>query len=230
MLAFVQACQESPLQARLRRLLQLIVQDPALHARFLNSLARLEYVGVRKMLKTRRSEDLDLDGLQHLLEEAVHATRLKKFARSVAPDQVCVDTFRAEHTLAGDDAEAYFQAVDRAGAAALGRADGEASYALTSAAIEIRARAFYPAYQEVLEAAGSRVSVQSILNDEVAHLSEMQQRLEAGQPGWRAQLERVMAVEQHAFEQLLDAFARAVAQQQAAGSQAPQLPGKEAAG
>lgn len=206
MLAFVQACQDSPLQARLRSLLQRIVQRPALHARFLNSLARLEYVGVRKMLKARRSQDLDLDGLQHLLEEAVHATRLKKFARSVAPEGVCVDTFRAEHTLSGDEAEAYFQAVDRAGAIALGRDDGEASYALTSAAIEIRARAFYPAYQEVLEAADSRVSVQSILNDEEAHLQEMQQRLQAGQPEWRAQLEQVMQVEQQAFAELLDAF------------------------
>jgi hypothetical protein len=211
MLAFVQACQDSPLQARLRSLLQVIVQRPALHARFLNSLARLEYVGVRKMLKARRAQDLDLEGLQHLLEEAVHATRLKKFARSVAPEHVCVDTFRAEHTLSGDEAEAYFQAVDHAGAVALGREDGEASYALTSAAIEIRARTFYPAYQEALEAAGSRVSVQSILNDEEAHLSEMQARLQAGQPEWRSQLQQVMLVEQRAFAELLDAFAAAVA-------------------
>jgi hypothetical protein len=211
MLAFVQACQESPLQPRLRSVLQRIVHSPAQHARFLNSLARLEYVGVRKMLKARRSQDLDLDGLQHLLEEAVHATRLKKFARSVAPEGVCVDTFRAEHTLAGDEAEGYFQAVDRASASALGRDDGEASYALTSAAIEIRARAFYPAYQQVLEDAGSRVSVTSILNDEEAHLDEMQQRLQAGHPGWQAELEQVMAVEQRAFAELLDAFERALA-------------------
>jgi hypothetical protein len=218
MLAFVQACQDSPLQSQLHGLLQLIVQDPALHARFLNSLARLEYVGVRKMLKARRAQDLDLDGLQHLLEEAVHATRLKKFARSVAPEGVCVDTFRIEHTLSGDEAEGYFQAVDRAGAAALGQEDGEASYALTSAAIEIRARAFYPAYQAVLEATGSRVSVQSILNDEVEHLNEMQQRLQAGQPQWRAQLEQVMRVEERAFADLLAAFESAVARHQAAES------------
>ena len=211
MIAFIQACEDSPLQSRLRRLLQVIVNDAALHARFLNSLARLEYVGVRKMIKARRARDLDLDGLQHLLEEAVHATRLKKFARSVAPEGVCVETFRAEHTLAGDEAEAYFQAVDHAGAVALGREDGEASYALTSAAIEIRARTFYPAYQEMLEAAGSRVSVQSILNDEEAHLNEMQERLQAGQPEWRGQLEQVMLVEQRAFGGLLDAFDAAVA-------------------
>ncbi len=216
MRSFVEACQQSPLQHRLHQLLAVVVRDAALHARFLNSLARLEYVGVRKMLKARRSQDLDLDGLQHLLEEAVHATRLKKFARSVAPEAVCVDTFRAAHTLAGDEAEGYFQVVDRAGAEALGREDAETSYVLTSAAIEIRARAFYPAYQEVLEAAGSKVSVQSILNDEVQHLAEMQQRLQTAEPQWRAQLEHVMRVEQGAFAALLGAFEAAVASHQAA--------------
>ena len=63
---------------RLETLLDRIIPRPDLHARFVNTLARLEYVGVRKMLKSRRAERLDLDGLQHLLDEAVHALRLKK--------------------------------------------------------------------------------------------------------------------------------------------------------
>jgi len=211
MQAFIEACQSGPAQARLQSTLTAIVSNPALHARFLNSLARLEYVGVRKMLKARRSEELDLEGLQHILEESVHATRLKKFARTVAPPGVCVDTFRAEHTLAGDEAESYFQTVDGAGEEALGQADSEASYALTSAAIEIRARAFYPAYQAVLQAAGSRVSVASILTDEEAHLSQMRDRLQADLPDWQQQLERVMQVEARAFAALLDSFDAAVA-------------------
>jgi hypothetical protein len=62
----------------------------------------------------------------------------------------------------------------------------------------------------VLEAAGSRISVQSILNDEEAHLDEMQERLQSGQPEWRTQLEQVMLVEQRAFSGLLDAFDAAV--------------------
>lgn len=211
MQAFIDACQSGPTHARLQRTLRAIVSHPAVHARFLNSLSRLEYVGVRKMVKARRSQDLDLDGLQHILEESVHATRLKKFARAVAPPGVCVDTFRAEHTLSGDEAEGYFQAVDRAGEEALGEAASEASYILTSAAIEIRARAFYPAYQEILQAAGSRVSVASILTDEEAHLSAMQDRLRADLPDWQQQLERVMLVEARAFAALLDSFEAAVA-------------------
>ena len=48
----------------------------------MNTLARMEYVGVRPILKSRRAEHLELDGLQHILDEAVHALRLKKTARS----------------------------------------------------------------------------------------------------------------------------------------------------
>jgi hypothetical protein len=211
MQAFLDACHGGRAQARLGRTLAAIVGSPALHARFLNSLSRLEYIGVRKMLKARQSQDLDARGLQHILEEAVHATRLKKFACAIAPAGVSVDTFAAEHTLSGDEAEVYFQAVDRAGEEVLGTPDSEASYALTSAAIEIRARAFYPAYQEVLQASGSRVSVASILTDEEAHLREMQERLESDLPDWRSRLERVMSVEERAFETLLDALDAAVA-------------------
>src|SRR4051812_35118274 len=167
MQAFIDACQSGPARARLERTLRAIVSNQALHARFLNSLSRLEYVGVRKMLKARRSEHLDSNGLQHMLEETVHATRLKKFAHAIAPPGISVDTFASEHTLAGDEAERYFQAADRAGEEALGQADPEASYALTSAAIEIRARAFYPAYQELLAATGSRVSVELLVGREI---------------------------------------------------------------
>jgi hypothetical protein len=210
MQAFVDACQSGPAHARLERTLHAIVRSPALHARFLNSLSRLEYVGVRKMLKTRRAQDLDLDGLQHMLEEAAHATRLKKLACAVAPSGVSVDTFGAEHTLAGDEAERYFQAVDRAGEQTFDAANPEATYALTSAAIEVRARTFYPAYQQVLQATGQRISVASILSDEEAHLREMQARLQTDLPDWQDRLQRVMHVEERAFAALLDALDAAI--------------------
>lgn len=203
---FIDACRGAPAFRRLSRLLGVIVRDGALHARFLNSLSRLEYVGVRKMLKARRADRLDLEGLQHILEEAVHATRLKKLARSVAPAGVCVDTFCAEHTLSGEAAEDYFQAVDAAVLQTVGEDRPEACYALTSSAIEVRARVLYPAYQAALEAAGSRVSVASILSDEEEHLRQMEVKLPQHLPSWRAQLAEVLRLEARAFEVLLEAF------------------------
>src|SRR5262249_41035178 len=75
---------------RLTDILDRIVAERAWHARFLNTLARLEYVGVRKMLKCRRSEQLDMEGLQHMVEEAAHAVRLKKAALGVAGTEIDV--------------------------------------------------------------------------------------------------------------------------------------------
>jgi hypothetical protein len=185
----------------LAALLDRIIARPGEHARLLNTFSRLEYVGVRKMLKSRRAERLDLDGLQHLLDETVHALRLKKAA--VALGREAVTTFADGDTLAGDAAEEYFQAVDRAAADALAdvpeASRGEANYLLSSAAIEVRAQAFYPLYEQRLRAAGAPVSVAPIMRDEDRHLQEMAARLEATLPGWRSRLERVLAVEGRLF-------------------------------
>ncbi len=92
-----------------------------LHARFVNTLARLEYVGVRKILKSRRAERLDLDGLQHILDEAVHALRLKKAAAALGRRAASTSgTFADGATLAGDAGETYLQALDHRAEEALG--------------------------------------------------------------------------------------------------------------
>lgn len=226
---FVETCLAQPSSRRQSEILARIVDRPRWHARWLNTLARLEYVGVRKMLKARRSETLDLDGLRHILEEAAHATRLKKAALAVASDPAWVETFAEEHTLCGDAAERYFQALDRE-AARLVRcesvhgandtaneksqpADEEACYLVTSAAIELRARSFYPAYQAVLEAADSAVSVASIIGDEQAHLEHMAAGLPRCATNWRTVLRRVMVVEEQAFNAYLDQVDAALSRQ-----------------
>jgi bacterioferritin (cytochrome b1) len=50
---YVSACASHDNAARTRRLLERIVVHKEAHARFVNTLARLEYVGVRKILKSR---------------------------------------------------------------------------------------------------------------------------------------------------------------------------------
>src|SRR5689334_22708952 len=77
-------------------LLDRIIRRPEDHARLINTFSRMEYVGVRKMVKSRRSEHLDLDGLQHMLDETIHAMRLKKAALALAgADKRAVDTYSA---------------------------------------------------------------------------------------------------------------------------------------
>jgi hypothetical protein len=213
MKTYVAACAAGPGARRQAALLERIVADPATHARFVNTLSRLEYIGVRKMLKSRRSEALDLDGLQHMLDETVHALRLKKIATALAGagGAAAVDTYGAAHTLAGADGEAYMQGLDAAAADALadlpeaGRA--EANYRLTSAAIEVRAQVFYPIYERSLRASGATFSVAPIMRDEDRHLDEMAASLETllGPEAGPRRLEPLLAVEERLFAGFLDA-------------------------
>ncbi len=206
--------QRSPAAADQQALLDRIISQPALHARMVNTFARLEYVGVRKILKSRRSERLDLDGLQHMLDETIHAMRLKKGALALAREPSEVATFSGADTLAGDAGEDYLQEVDRAAEAVLAELPdperAEVNYVLTSAAIEIRAQAFYPMYEARLRAAGSSLSVAAIVRDEDRHLAEMAERLEVVLPDWRARLSPVLDREAAAFGRFFQAVAQAV--------------------
>jgi hypothetical protein len=211
---YVENMNRHPERQRQAELLDRIIRRPADHARLINTFARMEYVGVRKMVKSRRSERLDLDGIQHMLDETIHAMRLKKAALALAPQKEAVATFAASDTLAGDAGEGYLQAVDHAAEATLGDLEEskrtEVNYLLSSAAIEVRAEAFYPLYEERLRAHGVPVSVAAILRDEDRHLAEMAERLEATLPGWRPRLEAVLDAEAAFFAAFLSAVEAAL--------------------
>jgi len=237
---YVDALERSPDRERQRALLERIIDRPREHARLINTFARMEYVGVRKMLKSRRSEALDLDGLQHILDETVHALRLKKAALAVATAAggVGVETFATEDTLAGDAGEDYLQDVDRAAEAVLADLPetkrAESNYLLSSAAIEVRAQAFYPLYEQCLRARELPMSVAMIMKDEDRHLTEMGDRLASLLPDWRFRLGRVLVAEQRIFEAFMQAVAGALAvevpqQALAAGSEAQRPPAARAA-
>jgi len=208
---YVQASARHENAVRARRLLERVVPDAILHARFVNTLARLEYIGVRKILKSRRSERLDIDGLQHILDEAVHALRLKKAAAALGgASGTDVRTFAAGATLAGDAAENYLQALDhRAEEALTDLPEGdraEANYLLTSAAVEVRAQVFYPMYDQTLRAHGAGFSVAAITKDEDRHLEEMTAGLGKALGDWRPRLEPVLAAEEALFSRFLGAL------------------------
>jgi hypothetical protein len=227
---YVDALERSPDRERQRALLERIIDRPREHARLINTFARMEYVGVRKMLKSRRSEALDLDGLQHILDETVHALRLKKAALAVASSAggVGVETFATKDTLAGDAGEDYLQDVDHAAEAVLTDLPeakrAESNYVLSSAAIEVRAQAFYPLYEQCLRAREVPMSVAMIMKDEDRHLTEMGDRLASLLPDWRFRLGRVLVAEQRIFEAFMQAVATAVDAAGVAASTAARAP------
>jgi hypothetical protein len=206
---YIDACTRSADAARIEEILDRIIASPALHARFVNTLARMEYVGVRKLLKSRRAERLDLNGLQHMLDENVHALRLKKAATMLA-ESVAVDvtTFSDSDTLAGDAGEEYLQALDRRAEAELadlteGRR-AEVNYLMTTAAIEVRAQVFYPVYDRRLAAHRVGFSVAVITKDEDRHLADVGQSLERELGDWRPRFDRLMEAEGELFRAFLD--------------------------
>jgi hypothetical protein len=216
MRSYVEAAARHDNVARTQRLLDRIVPDARLHARFVNTLARMEYVGVRKMLKSRRAERLDLDGIQHILDEAVHTMRLKKAAAALGNTSgASVRTFATGDTLAGDAGETYLQALDHRAEETLvdlppdDRA--EANYLLTSAAVEVRAQVFYPAYDRTLKACEAGFSVAAITKDEDRHLDEMAAGLALVLPDWNARFEPLLAAEEALFARFLGAIEQAVA-------------------
>lgn len=209
---YIESCTAHPSRQRIIAVLDEIIRNPPLHARFVNTLARMEYVGVRKLLKSRRADRLDLEGLQHMLDENVHALRLKKAATALAAAAgTRVSTFSDDDTLSGDAGEAYLQALDHTAEAALsdlpsGDRRSEANYLLTTAAIEVRAQVFYPAYDGLLRAHGAGFSVAAISKDEDRHLAEMAEGLARafGAENWRTRFEPLLAVEEKLFGEFLD--------------------------
>ena len=211
---FTTRVRAQPSMGELRALLSRVVAVPELHARLVNTLSRMEYIGVRKMLKARHADLLDEVGLQHIIEEASHALRLKRAAIKLNGDRaIGVKTYSASDTLAGPAGEEYMQSVDRACEALIeplpfeGAQRSDANYLLSTAAIEIRADAFYPVYEECLRAAGASFSVSSILRDELRHLAEMQASLAALFPDdWEELVDRAVDAETLCFEHWLRAI------------------------
>jgi len=195
-------------------LLDRILAEPRLHARLINSLSRMEYVGARKMVKARHIDSLDNAGMQHLLEEVGHALRLKRAAIKVnGGSDEGIETYATEHTLAGDAGEGYLQGVDRGCEGlltGLGLSEpkrSEVNYVLSSLAIEVRAEAFYPVYEEALQRAGAPFSVRSILSDELRHLEEMTTAIAEHLPeGGEAIIEAALKLEDQCFRRWISAL------------------------
>ncbi|MFT7669459.1 MAG: hypothetical protein ACI8X5_002161 [Planctomycetota bacterium] len=205
---FTNQVRAEPIMGELRDLLTRIIAVPNLHARLVNTLSRMEYIGVRKMLKARHADLLDEEGLQHIIEEASHALRLKRAAIALnGGEEDGVQTYSEADTLAGPAGERYMQDIDRACEKLLlpyafeDALRSDANYLLSTAAIEIRADAFYPVYEDCLQIAGAKFSVKSILKDELRHLAEIRESLERLLPGdWASLVARAVEAEGACFK------------------------------
>ncbi|MCB1050712.1 MAG: hypothetical protein KDC71_08930 [Acidobacteria bacterium] len=163
------------LEQQFNDFLNRVVAEDALHARFLNTISLLEYIGARKMAKSLPQRGFDGQMLAHLSEEARHALVFKRWAERLNGQPM---DFSAHQLLASKPAQRYIQAIDRQAqicACQLGLNPAE-TYWLATWMIEVRAMWAYPRYQAVLKQNGhgpGRISLAAIIREEQSHLRDM---------------------------------------------------------
>lgn len=153
-----------------------LVGSPELHAKFVNSISLLEYMGARKILKSQRAEALTAGLLAHVAEEVRHAQAFKQIALKMSRGEL--DTYSEGHLLCGEAARGYMQTIDQGVEEALGES-ARTNYLLTTLLVEERASRIYPQYDLILSELGFPRALSGIIREEDAHLRDVLEELAA---------------------------------------------------
>ena len=189
----------------IKPILENIVNDTHLHAKWLNTLSYMENAGAKKISASEHKENVNLIILKHAAEEHRHAYYLKKQLDKLGGN-LCA-TYTNEELLTPKQTKFYLNALDVAVCRYLKQQFNLSGYELKFAAylfvtyaIEVRADELYPVYQDVLSAAKSKVNVKSIILEEEGHLEEMLNQLKTFSPEWEKHAEVVIGIEQAMFD------------------------------
>ncbi|MDQ6702663.1 MAG: hypothetical protein M3Z96_05945 [Pseudomonadota bacterium] len=200
-------------QDRLENLIGVVVADPALHARWLNTFSYLEYVGFRKIVKSQRAEVLTAAILGHACEEGRHALGLKRLAIKLGGAQF--DSYAPEVLLCGEEAEAYFQDLDKAcDEAFAGRSEaarGKLTYCYVTWLVERRALDVYQIYKRALGESEIARKLGGLLAEEAKHLADVEAVLHTGDPEFSTRSKEFEAVEAALYQNFVDALTRTFA-------------------
>ena len=190
----------------MQNLLQTIVADAFLHAKWLNTLSFMENAGARKISACEHPTNVNLIQLKHAAEEHRHAYYLKKQIGKLVENK-CL-TFKNDELLAAIATKQFLNALDIKTCKYLKsefNLDGEelkyAAYLFVTYAIEVRADSLYPQYQEILTKTNQKVMVKSIILEEEGHLEEMISQLRDFSPEWEKHAEQVLSLEKILFEE-----------------------------
>lgn len=190
---------------QIQGILENIVSDNLLHAKWLNTLSYMENAGAKKISASEDKENVNLIILKHAAEEHRHAYYLKKQLEKLGGD-LC-KTYTNEELLTPNHTKFYLNALDVAVCRYLKRQfdlNGTelkfAAYLFVTYAIEVRADELYPVYQDVLTKAKSKVNVKSIILEEEGHLEEMINQLKSFSSDWETHAALVIEIEQGMFD------------------------------
>ena len=189
-------------------LIQRIVQQDHLHARWLNTLSYLENAGARKISACEDRTQVEIIQLKHAAEEHRHAYILKKQISKLAPT-TCPD-YSDAYLFAAVSTRQYLAMLDiqcsRYIKSVFGLKGAQlryAAYLFVTYLIEVRADELYPIYQRALSAASHPVTVKSIIAEEEGHLEEMTSQLSQFSEDWQAHAEVLQQMEEGLFNRWL---------------------------
>jgi rubrerythrin len=145
------------------------------HARLINTLSLMEYIGARKLMKSQSESDIDQTLLNHMAEEIRHAQILKRLALKMS--EGLLDSYSDLHVLGKGAAQTYMKVIDRGVAETLGSVGSFKIYVAVTWLIEERALQVYPEYEAILGRLGFSGYLGAILKDEERHLTEVRANL-----------------------------------------------------
>lgn len=198
-------------------LLERIVKDDEMHAKWLNTLSFMENAGARKISACEHSTDVSLIQLKHATEEHRHAYYLKKQIGKLNPD-FC-KTYKSAELLAPIATRQYLHSLDIKACRyiqevfKLAKEDLKyAAYLFVTYAIEVRADELYPVYQKALTKTNSKVMVKSIILEEEGHLEEMINQLNEFAENWQIHADEILKIEKQLHEEWMNAITEEVSQ------------------
>lgn len=165
----------------LRHMLQKIISDDLLHAKWLNTLSYLENCGARQIAACEHPTLVREEMLKHAAEEFRHAYYLKRQMERVTA--VPMENYASDYLLGDVTTLQYLKSLNVKVSRYLlnnGVSNDDlksAAYLLVTYAIEMRAGELYGIYDELLRESTSKVSVRSIIFEEKEHLNEMKEGL-----------------------------------------------------
>jgi hypothetical protein len=161
---------ELALDSATAALLDRVTAETEREREWVDLLSQLEYVGFRKITKSVRYDEVSLETLRHMSEEASHAFLMKAAAEKMGlPERSWKDNPFSEAGWR------YFQGLDRGVEAKI--ADPARCYPLVSVAVERRVLALYPAYLERTKNEHVRKAVARILAQEKRHAALFDERV-----------------------------------------------------
>ncbi len=190
----------------LLKLLEKIISDESLHFRWLNTLSYLEYIGLRKILKSLPAHILNQSFLSHIHEESRHSLFFKSIAQKMAGRKLF---FKAPDLLVPDPARFYFQQVDQH-SLNFSSSNPFISYLYTSYSVEKRAMVLYSLYNALLGKRGFVFSLKSILNDEQEHLDFILKKIQKTDPLWEKNIEDMSHFEHQKYFSFLMSLEREI--------------------